>query len=107
MTDPKRSRGAGLAAVFPSHQADTPPSKEADKLENSHVSMPAKQQDGSVREDRKAIKATYYIDPALIKPLKFLSVEKERDLSSLVNEALRDLLVKHKYNSIRHCYSTT
>jgi len=44
-----------------------------------------------------AIKATYYIkEPSLIKELKLLSVEKERDLSDLVTEAIRDLISKYK-----------
>ena len=42
-------------------------------------------------------KVTYYIkDPALIKKLKLLGVEKERDLSSLVTEAIEDLIKKYE-----------
>ncbi|MBA7507894.1 hypothetical protein ES705_10722 [subsurface metagenome] len=42
-------------------------------------------------------KATYYIkEPSLIKELKLLSVDKERDLSDLVTEAIRDLIRKYK-----------
>ena len=105
MTDPKKRRGAGLAAVFRENPAVTLLSKEVEFVEIGHARMPAKQQDGVVSENRKPIKATYYIDQTLIKPLKFLSVAQETDLSSLVNEALRDLLAKHN-DSVRHCYST-
>ena len=42
------------------------------------------------------IKATYYVDPALVKRLKILGVEEDRDLSDLVNEAISDLLGKHE-----------
>jgi len=43
------------------------------------------------------VKATYYIkEPSLIKELKLLSVEKERDLSGLVTEAIRDLIKKYR-----------
>ena len=42
-------------------------------------------------------KATYYIKkPNLIKELKLLSVEKERDLSDLVTEAIEDLIKKYE-----------
>lgn len=40
-------------------------------------------------------KATFYFDPELIKKLKYLALETERDQSNLMNEALRDLLVKY------------
>ena len=42
------------------------------------------------------IRATYYADPALVKRLKILGVEENRDLSDLVNEAIGDLLEKNK-----------
>ena len=42
------------------------------------------------------IKATYYIDPALVKRLKILGVEEDRDLSDLVNEAIGDLVGKRE-----------
>jgi hypothetical protein len=32
------------------------------------------------------IKATYYVDPALVKRLKILGVEEDWDLSDLINE---------------------
>ncbi len=41
---------------------------------------------------RHYIKVTYYVDPALVKRLKTLGVEEDRDLSDLVNEAISDLL---------------
>ena len=52
---------------------------------------------GSQRASKKHfIKATYYVDPALIKRLKILGVEEDRDLSDLVNEAISDLLGKRE-----------
>ena len=42
------------------------------------------------------IKATYYIDPALVKRLKIMGVETHRDLSDLVNAAISDLVRKHE-----------
>ena len=42
------------------------------------------------------IKATYYVDPALVKRLKIMGVETDRDLSDLVNEAISDLLGKRE-----------
>jgi len=43
------------------------------------------------------VKATYYIkEPLLIKELKLLSVEKGRDLSGLVTEAIKDLIKKYR-----------
>ncbi len=40
-------------------------------------------------------KATYYIRKDLIKRLKFLGAERERDLSDLVNEAIEELLKQY------------
>ena len=42
------------------------------------------------------IKATYCVDPALVKRLKIMGVETDRDLSDLVNEAICDLVGKHE-----------
>lgn len=73
--------------------------------ENKSTSKTAKQHTG-ITSRQKTIrpvlqhtikKATYYIKkPALIKELKLLSVEKERDLSDLVTEAIEDLIKKYK-----------
>ena len=41
-------------------------------------------------------KVTYYLNKTLIKRLKILSVKKERKLSSLVTEALENLLRKYE-----------
>ena len=57
-------------------------------------SKPAKGQTSMTAKERSK-KATFYIDPTRIKRLKLLAVEKERDLSALVNEAIEDLLKKH------------
>ena len=67
--------------------------------------LPVRQQNGKTEKHKtnkpakqaKIKKVTYYIkDPALVKKLKLLGVEKERDLSSLVTEAIEDLLKKYK-----------
>ena len=36
------------------------------------------------------------VDPVLFKKIKYLSVGKERSIVSLVEEALKDLIKKHK-----------
>ena len=60
------------------------------------TSKPVKQHNGKT-VIQHTIKATYYIkEPSLIKELKLLSVEKERDLSGLVTEAIKDLIKKYK-----------
>ena len=45
---------------------------------------------------KKELKATYYVDPALVKRLKMLGVVEDWNLSDLVNEAIGDLLGKHE-----------
>lgn len=84
MTDKKKQRGAGIAAVF-GRKLDSMPVSQ-------HDGVPEIQHTVMATEKQKPIKATYYIDPALIKRLKYLSVERNADLSSLVNEAIRDLV---------------
>jgi len=97
MPDKKELRGAGVNAVFGRQIVTNSPRQQANSLASSHTGMPAKLQEGiTVREKRKSVKSTYYIDPALIKPLKFLSVIIDKDLSTLVNEAIQALLDKHK-----------
>ena len=67
-----------------SHKKD-----DTSKTAKQHTSKPANQE--------KIKKVTYYIKkPELIKRLKLLGVEKEKDLSSLVTEAIEDLLKKYK-----------
>jgi hypothetical protein len=100
VTDKKKQRGAGVAAVFGRPIATSPANQQAGEPASGYTGMPAIQQDSVVVEKQKAIKATYYIDPLLIKPLKFLSVERDTDLSALVNEAIRDLLAKYKGTGI-------
>ncbi len=41
------------------------------------------------------MKATYYLSPVLIKKLKHISVDLDRDLSDLVSEAITGLVVKY------------
>jgi len=60
------------------------------------TSKPARQQT-SKAVIQHTVKATYYIkEPSLIKELKLLSVEKGRDLSGLVTEAIKDLIKKYR-----------
>lgn len=92
----KEKRGLGLAAVF-RHPVDSMPASQ-------HDSMSARQQDSEETSQYadipaapltdKKVKATYYLDPLLVKKLKFLAVEKNKDLSALVGEAIQDLLAK-------------
>ena len=42
---------------------------------------------------------TFRIDPAIIKKLKFLAVERDRSLTDLFLEAIQDLLKKYEKKS--------
>ena len=67
------------------------------KTVKQKTNIPAKQDIGKAVKQHTIKKATYYIKkPALIKELKLLSVEKERDLSDLVTEAIGDLIKKYR-----------
>jgi len=97
MSDKKEQRGAGVNAVFGRQIVTSPASQQDNSLASSHTGMPAKLQNSiTVGEKKKSVKSTYYIDLTLIKPLKFLSVEIDKDLSALVNEAIQALLDKHR-----------
>lgn len=63
-----------------------------------HTSKTVKRQtDKPAKQNKVNKKVTYYIkDPGLVKKLKYLGIEKERDLSSLVTEAIEDLIKKYK-----------
>ena len=69
-------------------------SRKERKPVNQHASKLVRQH--TVKPVIKSKKATYYIDPNRIKQLKMLGVQLERDASSLVNEAIADLLKKNK-----------
>lgn len=94
MTDKSVLRGAGVAAVFGRQAAAGPVGQQVGDPTSLHSVMQTRQQPEG--DKKKSVKATYYLDPELIKPLKFLSVERGKDLSALVNEAVRDLLAKYK-----------
>jgi len=67
-----------------------PVKQYASKTVKRQIDKPAKQ-------NKVNKKVTYYIkNPAQIKKLKHLGIEKERDLSSLVTEAIEDLIKKYK-----------
>lgn len=71
--------------------------KPTSKASRQITSKTARQDTGKTVKHSAIKKATYYIkEPSLIKELKLLSVEKERDLSDLVTEAIRDLIRKYK-----------
>jgi hypothetical protein len=49
------------------------------------------------QENSKPLKkATYYVSPEIIKALKHLGADEERDLSDLVSEAITDLVKKYR-----------
>jgi hypothetical protein len=85
-----------VAAVFAKQAVVGAPGEQASMTASSHASEAVSQYDGKPAGEQKSIKATYYVNPTLIKSLKFLSVETDKDLSTLVNVAIKDLLVKHK-----------
>ena len=100
MTDNKKGkRGLGLAAVF-GHPIDSKTVSQHDSMAvNTQDSGPARNltiQTAFKPEDRNKVKATYYIEPQLIKQLKLLAVERNTDLSALVSEAIEDLVGKAK-----------
>jgi len=75
-----------------SHKED-----DTSKTVKQHISKPARQKNSKPTNQEKIKKVTYYIKkPGLIKRLKLLGVEKERDLSSLVTEAIEDLIKKYR-----------
>ncbi len=64
------------------------------------ASLPASHQ-ASKTAAEKPIKATYYIKkPELIKRLKQLGLDQDRDLSNLVTEAIEDLLKKYASEAV-------
>ncbi|MBA7589333.1 hypothetical protein ES708_31415 [subsurface metagenome] len=72
--------------------------KSTSKTVKQHTSKTVKRQtDKPAKQDKVNKKVTYYIkDPALVKRLKHLAVEREKDLSSLVSEAIEDLIKKYE-----------
>lgn len=50
--------------------------------------------DENLGKDRKAFGLR--LDQALMKELKYLGVDQDRNLNDLVEEAIKDLLKKHK-----------
>jgi len=72
--------------------------KPTSKTVKQYTSKTVKRQNNKPAKQNKVNKkVTYYIkDPDLVKKLKYLGIEKERDLSSLVSEAIEDLIKKYK-----------
>lgn len=81
-----------------SENASMPVCQDTDKIVKQHTSKPVCQQTGILANNIKTKykKATYYIRLELIKKLKLLGIETERDLSNLMNEAIELLLKKYK-----------
>ncbi len=67
-----------------------------------HNSVTARQKDSlPVSQQVKPKKVTYYIKrPELIKQLKHIGLDNERDLSDLVTEAIEDLVIKYTSNTV-------
>ena len=94
MADRKKT-GSGVQAVF-GRPAINAASQHTSNTLTQQSSDAGRQNIAMAGEKVKPVKATYYIAPNLIKPLKFLSVELDRDLSGLVTEAIGDLLAKYR-----------
>ncbi len=64
---------------------------------DQHTSTTGRQKNSiPVSQQEKPKKVTYYIKrPELIKQLKLVGVNTERDLSDLVGEAIEDLVIKY------------
>ena len=84
---------------------DSQKKEDTSKTKKQHTGKPLRQQNSKTEKHKsskpvnqeKIKKVTYYIKkPGLIKRLKLLGVEKERDLSSLVTEAIEDLIKKYR-----------
>ncbi len=79
--------------------------EEAEK--GKRTSKPERQKNiktGSQEAGKPPKKATYYIRPELIKGLKYLGADTERDLSDLVNEAIEDFPNKHAMTTIKRTW---
>jgi len=74
------------------------PFTSTSKTVKQHTSKTVRRQtDRPAKQNKVNKKVTYYIkDLALVKKLKLLGVEKERDLSGLVTEAIEDLIKKYE-----------
>ncbi|MBA7556836.1 hypothetical protein ES705_49559 [subsurface metagenome] len=71
--------------------------KSTSKTVKQHTSKTVKRQtDKPAKQNTVNKKATYYIRDSLVKRLKYLAVEREKDLSSLVSEAIEDLIKKYE-----------
>jgi len=83
--------------------------KEAEGERGKKKPRKPKSQKNSKTENQEAgkspKKATYYVRPDLIKGLKYLGADTERDLSSLVNEAIEDFLDKHAIKTLKRTSS--
>ena len=72
---------------------DMPVKQESFLQANQDTSKPASQQKAKISHDGQ--KTTFYIREDLGKGLRILSVETDRNLSLLANEAIEDLLKKY------------
>ncbi len=69
---------------------------------DQHTSVTARQKDSlPANQQIKPKKVTYYIKkPELIKQLKQIGLDNERDLSDLVSEAIEDLVIKYTSKTV-------
>ena len=86
-----------------------PAKQHAAKPAKAQASTPVKQNTGKITRkvadpplrQSKPLKATYYVQPLLVRQLKYVGIDTGRDLSDLINEAIYDLLEKyHRVSSI-------
>lgn len=84
--------------------------KNTKEKKKKRTSKPARQQDSKtvkdILEEKTKKKATYYLEPSLIKSLKLIGIEKDRDLSNLVSEAIEDLIKKYSKTVKQHTSKT-
>jgi len=81
----------------PKKSSKAKPSQEPKSLVSQETTGPGDQKRKKNPPKYKAFtKVNYYLAPELVKRIKVLSAKQERELSDLADEAMRDLLKKHK-----------
>jgi len=78
-----------------------PKKKPASQKPKSSVSQETKRPGGEKKDAQEPkykafTKVNYYLEPELVKRIKLLAVQQGKELSELADEAMRDLLKKHK-----------
>jgi len=84
-------------AKSPKASSGEKPSQEPKSLASQETKRPGDQKTKKDVPKYKAFtKVNYYLAPELVKRIKVLSAKQGRELSDLADEAMRDLLKKHK-----------